>query len=218
MDMKRETLTPAEQEAARRSDLTLWMGVLMLACTIGGLVTLGIVKHYEERQLNEEYQKQRQISYQTMDDESQDEARQRVKKYLEKHLPTYEQALAHLQALAQNGCEVPFEKCYLLSARAQVLEAMDREDIAFGVGGVTLDDIEKLTLQAEIRIASQKFAYLKASGGAKRPSDLKLLEEVCEHVYFYKQKIIPNHPTDAELKQLRPPGVTKVLWCYWGRN
>lgn len=140
------------------------------------------------------------------------------KEFQEKHYPSFALAKAQLQALAEHGCKVPFEDCLRPSkAKLRVQNAMDRENIAFA-HGMTQVELDQLEIHAEVQIAFQKFNYLKAIGGVKRPSDLKLLEEVCRQVYYYEQKLLPNHPTDSELKQLRPPGVMKVNFCLWDHN
>ena len=90
---------------------------------------------------------------------------------------------------------------------------MDREKIPFGE--VTIDTLAELQAQADVRIASQKFAYLKAKGGVKLPSDLNWLNDVCWQVYVRERPLLGGNPTDAELKQLLSPSVTKVPLCNW---
>ena len=219
--IKRETLTPAEK-AQKEWYVVTFTGkhFVLVLLMIGVFVVLTVGVDYminpgsDKTYLVSEDASQQEASLAM--EKSQREARQRTKEYMEKYYPTYDQAVAQLQRLAQNGCEVPFDKClHPLSVRSNLLYAMKDEDIAFGSGGVTLDDIEKLMVRAEIRIASQKFAYLVSIGGVKRPSDIKLLEDVCAQVYIYKRKLIymNGDPTDSELKKLVPSGVTHVRGC-----
>ncbi len=217
--MKRETLTPAEQDSAQKP--TTKMEILMLvAIGLGFFIFCGALGKFmylvldkwpqEARQRRNEFQKVQQETSQTTEDTTQ-------QKLQDKYYPTYEQARERLYELAQYGVHAPF-KDYLVPSmvRYYVLHAMNREDIAFGTGGMTMDEIDKLTTKAEVKIAGQKLAYLKANGGVKRPSDLELLQDVCEQVYLYKHRsLIEGTPTDEELKQLLPPGVTYVRWCHW---
>lgn len=145
--------------------------------------------------------------------------RQWKQEFQEKYYPSFERAKAQLLELADKGCQVPFEDCRRPDSAVQrVLDAMDREKIAFGTHDVTQEKLDELEAKAEVRIASQKLAYLMANGGAKLPSDIKLLKDVCAQVYVYKRKLLPNHPTDSELKQLLPPGVREVDYCLWDHN
>lgn len=141
------------------------------------------------------------------------------REFQEKHYPSFERAKARLQALAEHGCEVTFKDCLRPSVVKQyVYDAMDREKIAFGTHGVTQVELDELETQAEVMIASQKLAHLKAKGGAKLPSDIKLLNEVCAQIYIYERKLLPSNPTSQELQQLLPSGVTKVEFCRWGEE
>ena len=236
--LKRETLTRAEQEAARKPEL----GIRTLVCvtiTVGlffvgimyvwMLVVADVVGHPERRRVDgqhEDQQKDHQtakvdagekakIAEQPKQEESQFD--QFHKELREKYNPTFQQAIAHLYELAQNGCQAPFKDCPVpFRMKRQVLEAINRENIAFDEVSFTKDDLEKLATIAELRIAGQKLAYLKANGGAKRPSDIELLKDVCREVYLYKRwSLREGIPTDEELKQLLPLGVTYVPWCHW---
>lgn len=130
--------------------------------------------------------------------------------------PSFERACAELAELADKGCKVSFDECLRpLTAKMRIMDAMDREKIAFGTHGVTQAKLDELEARAMALIASQKYAYLRANGGAKYPSDLALLEDVCYQVYLYRRPLPGGNPTNEELKQLLPPGVTKVTGCKW---
>lgn len=132
------------------------------------------------------------------------------------YYPSFERACTELAELADKGCKVSFDECLRpLTAKMRVMDAMDREKIAFGTHGVTQAKLDELEARAMALIASQKYAYLKANGGAKYPSDLALLEDVCYQVYLYRRPLPGGNPTNEELKQLLPPGVTKVTGCKW---
>ena len=127
---------------------------------------------------------------------------------------------ARLVQLANKGCEVPFKEClHPSSAKWNIFDIMDREKIPFGTNGVmSPEKLDQLVEMAEGRIASQKLAYLKAQGGVKFPSDLYLLQNICYQLYTDKRPILGSNPTVAELKQLLPPGITKVNQCEWKDN
>ncbi len=209
MTIKRETVTPAEQEATRKPERNspAFVGVMIVAALfVAATLYISLIDdHPERRWVNGQH-------------EDQWKAEQSAKKELqEKYNPSFEQAMLMLQEIAYHGCEASeFESCIRPSvAKQHVLDAMDREKIAFGTRGVTQAKLDELETKAEVRIASQKLAYLKANGGVKLPSDLKLLSDVCMQVYVYNRKFLGDNPTDEELKQLLPSGITKVDWCYW---
>lgn len=126
---------------------------------------------------------------------------------------------ARLVRLANNGCEAPFKEClYPDSAKWHIFDIMDRDKIPFGTAGLmSVDQLNELADMAEGRIASQKLAYLKERG-IKFPSDIYLLQDICVQVYFHKRLFRDGNPTEAELKQLLPPGVTKLRQCDWKDN
>ena len=100
-------------------------------------------------------------------------------------------------------------------AKWYVLKAMEREKIEFGAHSVTEAELNELEAMAEARIATQKFEYLKAKGGAKLPAELAWLGEICEQVYLKKRPLVGGNPTDEELKRLLPPGVKAGDSCRW---
>lgn len=132
------------------------------------------------------------------------------------YYPSFERAMNMAHELAEKGCTVSFEDCRHTPFAAiwRVEQAMNREKIAFGTHDVTQSKLDQLKAQAEVKIANQQLAYLKAQGGAKLPSDLDLLEDVCYQVYV-KKRALDGNPTEAELKRLVPQGVTYVAYCRW---
>jgi hypothetical protein len=127
---------------------------------------------------------------------------------------------ARLVRLANKGCEAPFKDClYARDVEWYILDLMDRDNIPFGTSGLMSQDrINQLVDMAEGRIASQKLTYLKMHGGVKFASDIDLLRDVCYQVYERRGLVLGGNPTEAELKQLLPAGVTKVRWCAWKDN
>lgn len=198
--MKRETLTPAEQNPPQKPEPELHIptliGIVLAVLIIGGTAWYTFPRSDNRRWVDGQHADQQKVHQ------------------------TYEQAMEQLQELVDKGCQVPFEDClYPWEAEQKVFDAMDREKIEFGTRGVTHGKLDELEELAQARIASQKFEYLKANGGAIFPSELELLNDVCRQVYFRGRWFLDSTPpTDAELKELLPPGVTKTDSCYWDEN
>ena len=210
--MKRETLTPAEKEALNPDQnigLSVQTQVLVWVISIVFTAVVFIC-------VREDMQFQRILD----EVKSEREARQHANELRADDRHSFEKALSQLQELADNGCPVSFSFCdqVIYDAQSRVLRERKREKIEFSTHGVTQANLDELKVKVRVRIASQKLAYLKAKGGAKLPSDIQLLEYICFEVYVYKRQLLGGNPTDAELKQLLPPGITKVTACLWDEN
>jgi hypothetical protein len=136
------------------------------------------------------------------------------------HYPSIGLIQARLVQLANRGCETPFNEClHPSSAKWQILNIMNRDKIQFGTPGLmSLDKLDQLVAMADERIVDQELAYLKAQGGVKFSSDLSLLQAICYTVYDSKRPFLGYRPTDAELKELLPPGATVLSGCEWKDN
>ena len=211
--MKRETLTPAEQEALNpHQNIGLSVRTQVMVWAVSIVVFTGVVFIC----VREDIQLQRMRS----EVKSEREARLHANELQEEDRPSFELALSQLQELADTGCPVSFSYCddVIYSAQSRVYREMKRGKIEHSTHGVTQTQLVELKYKVRVRIASQKLAYLKARGGAKLPEDIQLLSYVCIEVYVYKHHLLGGNPTDAELKQLLPPGVTNVTGCWWKEN
>ena len=194
---KRETMS-TEKTATNFARLVTSMIVIAVVLVVGFYLYQGC---NQQRMSEEKFQKQ--------------ESRQQSEPEYWHQYHSIGMLQARLVQLANKGCEVPFKEClHPSSAKWRIFDIMDREKIPFGTNGVMSPDmLDQLVDMGEKLIARQKFAYLKAQGGVKFPSDIYLLGSVCRNVYEYKQLLLSSNPTDAELKQLLPPGITKVYGC-----
>lgn len=131
--------------------------------------------------------------------------------------PTVKEALGGLITVAEQGCREPFNDCPLpVMWKNFVLAAIQRNNLTFEQAGVSPAQLDELTHRAELKLASQKLAVLRAKGGAKTPQQLQWLSDICWSVYADDDLLsLDGHPTRAELHALAPKDSGFISGCRW---
>lgn len=132
-----------------------------------------------------------------------------------KKAPAREHFFAAHEALvtaAAEGCgKHEFSECKSPSdLRTELMSAMDKDKVPYSE--LSQRRIDDLTRQAKTKIIMQKYDYLRNQGGAKYPSELKMLGQIC----CASKEIYPPIFT-SDLLSLLPPDSdqSKIPYCDW---
>jgi hypothetical protein len=96
----------------------------------------------------------------------------------------------------------------------RVLLDMERNNLTYEQAGITSGQLQRLERKADLKIANQKLAVLRARGGVHTPRELGWLSDICRTVYNDNGPLpLDGNPLRSELRALAPKDSGYIPGC-----